>query len=122
MENFFSVLTETVKLVICAAAVATISMTLAKASIFASVRERVAKRSAFFGKLLNCPYCTSHWAALFVIGYFQPRPVSTQFLFIDLVLSWLTAVAIATFFSQTIGKVYDMAHSSSDTPKGKNYL
>jgi hypothetical protein len=51
-------------------AIACISMTITKSSLFKSFRQFV--DLAFFKKLFNCPYCLSHWLSfpfIFKFGF-----------------------------------------------------
>src|SRR6185369_1283878 len=41
-----------------------ISYTLTKGSIFGPLRVWVIERTYWLGKLMQCPYCMSHWVAL----------------------------------------------------------
>ncbi len=55
-------------LIITSLAIATVSMTITKSSIFKEYRQSFT--SSFLKKLLNCPYCLSHWLAfLFVFKF-----------------------------------------------------
>lgn len=54
-------------LVIEALATAAITMTLTRGTVFRPLRLWVIRRSSWFGKLVTCPYCMSHWIALMVV-------------------------------------------------------
>ena len=50
------------------------SITIARAKIFIGLRIALGSRSEFLRKLINCPYCLSHWigfaiTVLFVLFY-----------------------------------------------------
>lgn len=81
------------------------SLTLTKAKISATFRERVAARSKFFGELLECPYCTSHWLGFFAVVIYQPR--FGAWLLVDIVLATFAVVALASFWSYIIMKAFD---------------
>jgi hypothetical protein len=52
-----------IQLIIISLAIASISWTISKSDIFNSLRIFICKHSVFWGKLLSCPYCVSHWVA-----------------------------------------------------------
>lgn len=60
---------------ILSGAVASISCTISKSGVMRPIRYWVKEKNAWFGKLISCVYCTSHWiSALFVIIY-RPTPI-----------------------------------------------
>jgi len=86
-----------VGVVLLALAVSTVSMTATKAKISKPLRERIARRSKWFGELTSCPYCFSHWASIAAVAVVQPRPVSIGFWPVDLAISALAIVALSAF-------------------------
>jgi hypothetical protein len=48
-------------------AVGAASFTVARAGIFAPVRDWTKRRSAWLGNLLSCPWCVSHWIAVVAV-------------------------------------------------------
>lgn len=44
-----------------------VSQTIAKERIFAPLRERLGGKDTFFGYLVSCPYCVSHYAAFALV-------------------------------------------------------
>lgn len=75
-------------------ATSAISLTITKGSIFENLREQVIERSQWFGKLVSCPYCTSHWVSFILVAIYQPRLVSSWWPF-DLLVSAFAIVALA---------------------------
>jgi hypothetical protein len=100
------IVNELLKLIVCTAAVSTMSVTLSKAGVFAPLRRTIKSRSKWLGKLLDCPYCTSHWMAFGVTAVFQPRPVMI-WLPVDLLLSAFAMVALSPIFAGLIFRLYE---------------
>ncbi|WP_164018922.1 hypothetical protein [Pyxidicoccus trucidator] len=44
-----------------------VSQTIARERIFAPLRERLGGKDAWFGYLVSCPYCVSHYAAFVLV-------------------------------------------------------
>lgn len=99
-------LTTLVELVLMGAAVATASMTISKGKIFRPIRRGISEKT-FFGDLVRCPYCMSHWIALMAVMWSRPVLFANKS---DFVSSWivpcLALVAIAAPFSWIIYKAY----------------
>jgi hypothetical protein len=74
---------------------ASISFTVAETKLFTSIREWVAERSNFLGKLLSCGYCFGHWVAFALVAIFRPRLFESWWLLdyflTALVIAWLGA-------------------------------
>lgn len=51
-------------LIVMALACSAAAMTITKASLFSTLRDWVVSKNAWLGKLVTCPYCTSHWLAM----------------------------------------------------------
>ena len=108
------ILEQILKLVLCAAAAASISMTLTKAKVFSPLRQAVKAKSKFLGDLFSCPYCMSHWVSFLLVLVFQPRPIQV-WLPVDLLLSAFIMVALAPLFAYLIYHVYNgMESENSD--------
>lgn len=58
--------------VVLGVATGAISMVITKASIFNKAHAWLEKRSPFLEEMLSCPWCTSHWVALFFTLAYQP--------------------------------------------------
>lgn len=90
-----------------ALAIAAISMTTAKASIFRPLRLKVEDRNEWLGELVKCPYCTSHWLAFGAEAIYQPRLVHSGVALLDYALSAMAMVALATIFFGLIWAALD---------------
>lgn len=92
----------------------TVALTISKAEVFAFFRAWVDRRTdaafeakhlkrvkawMFFGELVNCPYCMSHWAAFVATAVYQPRPVVSQWYWVDMVSSAFLMTAFAAVAS-----------------------
>jgi len=69
-------------------ATATTTLTLARARIFKPFRDWVSGRSEFWGDLVNCTYCTSHWVAFFYAAI-GARRVADHLGMSNVLLVWL---------------------------------
>jgi hypothetical protein len=82
---------------------ATVSVTVSRASIFNRPREWLSDRSEFFGKLLSCPYCLSHWVAFALVAVHHPQvlPVhwAVNFLTASFAVVTLTAFMMGGMFA-----------------------
>lgn len=115
LVEILRILVELFKLAICTLAVTTMTVTLSKAGVFAPLRRAVKSRSRWLGKLLDCPYCTSHWMAFAVVAVFQPRPVIV-WLPVDLLLSAFAVVALSPIFAGLIFRLYDGLLQGDNAP------
>jgi hypothetical protein len=84
-------------------AVGVVTLTLTKATIFEGLRESIKRKSAFFGELCSCPYCTSHWLALVALLICRTPLRISNMLLIDYGLSILTVIFISAL---TAGLIY----------------
>lgn len=86
-----------------ALAVASISMTITKAKVFAFAREVIADTNEWLGELFNCPYCMSHWVSLAAMLVFDPIVLVSP----APAFSWIaTYFALVTISSVTGGLIY----------------
>jgi len=76
-----------------AMAVASISMTITKSSLFSGFREKTSKIGKLFRELFNCPYCLSHWIAIIGVLTFFGKTHSI----LDLVLMTFSTVTFSCF-------------------------
>lgn len=69
--------------------------TVAKERIFAPLRDRLGGKSTWFGYLVSCPFCASHWIAFVVVpltgAYYAPATAVSWF------LSSILVVVVAAF-------------------------
>lgn len=66
------------RMVILSWVTATISLTLTRTYIFKKPRDWLRRRSEWWDKLASCPYCTSHWVALFLSLVFDTRILASR--------------------------------------------
>jgi len=60
---------------ILAGAVASISCTISKSGVMRPVRHWVREKNEWFGKLISCVYCTSHWVSTVLVVIYRPTPL-----------------------------------------------
>jgi hypothetical protein len=101
-----NMLSSIIGMIVVAMAVATISMTLSKGKVFIGLREWIDNRSDFFGDLIHCPYCTSHWVAFFACLVFQPILITSGIWIFDIILSAFAVTMMASVFSGLIFSSY----------------
>lgn len=93
------------KLIALVAATAAVSMTLSKSALFAPIRQSLSESASrpmvFLGRLLECPYCTSHWVALYLVGMTNIRFVH-GWPVVDLFVTTMAVVALAAIPSAAI--------------------
>lgn len=90
-------------LVVLALAVSAIAMTLTKTAIFRPPRSWVARKSEFWGELVTCPYCTSHWVAVALAVAVPARPVQTGWWILDF---GIATSALVTLSAVGCGMIY----------------
>ena len=78
-----------------ALAVSAISMTVSKAVVFKGLRSWTRGHLPWLGKLMSCPYCTSHWVSFAIVGLYRPSVVNSGFWAVDLFVTALALVAVA---------------------------
>lgn len=85
-------------------ATASIAITISKAKMFLKIRNAIDLNGpAWLNGVIHCPYCLSHWVALFWMLLYYPRPVS--FLWgVDFFLAWFAIIALATIWVSIICK------------------
>ena len=101
---------QAVELVVLALAVSALSLTITKAKVTAPVRDWIADRNVWFGDLVSCPYCTSHWLAFGAVAAFQPVLITSGFLLLDLFVSAFVIVALSAMLSGLMFKSMKATH------------
>jgi len=82
-----------------------ISLLVTKSTIFNPVHNWLEKHASFIEELLSCPWCTSHWVALFFTLIYHPllvdlwRPV-------DYLVTIMVMVTIASVTARIIYSAY----------------
>lgn len=90
---------ELAQLLAVSAVVTGLSHTLTKERIFAPLRERLGGMKTWFGYLVSCPYCASHYIAFVLVpltGTYAVRVPHDWGLVADL-LSWFLSSILVTF-------------------------
>ena len=95
------------QLIVVAAAVATLAVTLGISSLSKKIRHHI-PLGTFITELVECPYCLSHWLA-------APLAVFITNSIFDWFISWLAIVAIAQIFILPIGMVLNANYSSEES-------
>lgn len=72
---------------------AVIVITITKSSLFKPLRNGI--KNNFFKKLLNCPYCLSHWTSLILIIF----SINYPFPFFDFIIKVFFLIGITSLFS-----------------------
>jgi hypothetical protein len=89
-------MTIVLQLLLISAAVGACSMTISKGKVFAQAREWLLERAPFLGELVSCPYCTSHWLALFVVVCYHPQLIPNSILnFLVLVFTIVMGASVS---------------------------
>lgn len=97
-------------------AVAGISLFLTKSTLLNAMHDKL--EGTWFGKLLDCPWCTSHWVAAIFMLFYRPmlidwtnRPVwqmqswvGVLAIPVDWLVTWLVMVASATIVASMLYK------------------
>jgi hypothetical protein len=91
------------QLLAVSAVVMGLSQTVAKERIFAPLRERLGGKDTWFGYLVSCPYCVSHYIAFALVPLTGTYPIEvTVGGWVGAVLRWFLAsvliAVIAAFF------------------------
>lgn len=88
-----------------------IAMTLTKSGFFKIPRNWIVDNAAdFIGELVQCPYCVSHWLAMFAVWMWRPQFTNCGHPFLDLVVSTFALVALSSFVAGAIFKIYSATH------------
>ena len=86
--------------IIASFAISACSLTLTRSAMMIPLRIWIRSKNSFFGAMIICHYCTSHWLAAMVVAISTPA-VGGGFL-LDLVLAWLGLVGISALISGVI--------------------
>jgi hypothetical protein len=89
-----------------ALAVAAVAMTVGRSNVFAPLRTFVDDRSRWFGELVSCPYCVSHWLAFAAVAVYRPRIVDSGVVLADYAVAAFALVSLATFACAIIVRAF----------------
>lgn len=85
-----------------------ISMVLTKAAVLNSFHDWLEKRFPKLEEMLSCPWCTSHWVALFLVLVYRPLVLkSTGWLVpVDYIVTIFVMTVIAAITARVIYSAY----------------
>ena len=84
------------RLILCLSlASGAISYTISKTKLFRSLRWTIAEHNEFFGELINCPLCLSHWTSFVLTAIYFPRVLHSRFWIVDWFVTAMIVVALA---------------------------
>ncbi|HEX8438782.1 hypothetical protein [Archangium sp.] len=90
-------MTDLFQLFAVAAVVMGMSQTISKERIFAPLRERLGGKETFFGYLVSCPYCASHYVAFVLVPLTGTYPIQVVVGgWLGSVLSWFLSSILIT--------------------------
>jgi hypothetical protein len=81
---------------ILAASVASVAFTIARTKVTEPLRKKVMLKSKWFGQLIGCPYCLSHWLSFGAVATYQLKIIDGV-VFLDYVVTAMAMVAVAAF-------------------------
>ena len=108
-------LQELFRVFVLALATSAISVTISKAKVFEALRYWIAKRNKWFGELVSCSYCTSHWVAIAFVAIYRPRPIH-QFFLIDIIVSVFVIVIFSAIVSGLVMRLLQFHTENDDKP------
>jgi len=76
-----------------------IAMSFTQGPVFDSVRAWIMNKNKLLGDLFKCFFCLSHWLAFAGVAIYQPRPLQSTLLLVDLTIAAFTIVTMATLSS-----------------------
>lgn len=87
-----------------------ISYTITKGSIFGPLRVWIIESNYWAGKLMQCPYCMSHWVALAAMLVFHPRMIGGH-----VVADYIaTGFALTALSVLTAGSIFKLFYTKED--------
>src|SRR5580658_4696274 len=82
-----------------------ISLVLTKSTVFNFLHDWLEAKLPFLGEMLNCPWCTSHWVALFFTLIYHPL-LTNVFAPVDYLVTIMVMVVIAAVTARIIYSAY----------------
>ncbi|MBF8999589.1 MULTISPECIES: DUF1360 domain-containing protein [Vibrio] len=92
--------------IVLALASASISITITQTELFVPIRELASKCGHMISYLFRCFYCMSHWVVILGVLIYQPRIITSDYLWIDCIVSIFFAVTLSGYFSGILFKVF----------------
>jgi uncharacterized protein DUF1360 len=80
------------------------AFTITRTKISEPFREAVKQRSPWFGNLVSCPYCTSHWLSAAAIALMQPQLTDRRSRVLNSGVAWLAVTAGAAVTAGQINR------------------
>jgi hypothetical protein len=102
-------LADVLRLLVLALATSAISVTITRSGVFLGPRTFIADRSKWFGEMAHCPYCMSHWVSLVLMWWYGLRTLPQTHWSVDLLVTALAVVAVASFFTLLVMLSYKYA-------------
>lgn len=97
-----------IELVFLALAVASVTITLTRSTLFEPLRAWVDNRSELLGELIYCPYCTSHYISFVAVLLFQPVVATSGVHVFDLIASAFAMITFSALFCGLILKSFEV--------------
>ena len=95
-----------IEICLLSSAIAVISLTLTQTLIFKGFRKWVKFKNHFFGDLISCPYCASHWISVIFGIIFIPRAIITDNVIVDVIISIFLMIVLTTPWYKLMYWVY----------------
>ena len=92
-----------------AMAASSISITVTQTELFTPFRTWSQCLGHMLNYLFQCFYCLNHWVVAAFILLYQPLLLKSEWLPVDLLLSWFLTVTLSTFVSGLMFKSFLMA-------------
>lgn len=72
-------------------------------------------------ELMSCPYCLGHYIAALIVLIYRPRPITTQWWFLDFAVACFLIVTISTLFAGLIHRALDPMPAYADLDDSSLY-
>ena len=99
--------------IILAISASSLSITITQTELFSPMRAWISEKNTMIGYLFHCFYCLSHWIIFIGVIIYQPILISSSFIIIDLLVSSFFTIALATYSSGIVFKVFISAMSKA---------
>src|SRR3954468_14773025 len=98
----------TLRLFLVAAVVMGLSHTIAKEKLFAPIRDRLGGKETWYGYLISCPYCASHWLAFILVPLTGAYGIHLehQWAVVTPVLDWFLSSILVTVIAAGLRVVF----------------
>lgn len=93
------------QIVVLGVATGAISMVLTKSTVLNFMHDWLEAKIPFLGEMLNCPWCTSHWVALFFVLVYRPQLINGWYP-VDYLVSLFVIVVISAVTARIIHSAY----------------